>query len=262
MQGRVSDPPLLFPTMNTVIDLPRIVAHRGAKANAPENTIAAFRRAHEEGARWVEFDVKLTADGQPVIIHDHTLERTTSGRGEVRGKTLAELQALDAGAWFGQAFAGERIPSLAEGLDFLASQRMGFNLEVKPCAGRERDTAEVALKLVRQRWPAELPTPIISSFKLESLEAAREVAPELPRGYLVDKLTPDWRATAERLGCAAIHPGMRHLTHDQAREIKAAGYALLTWTVNDVGRGRDLLAWGADSLITDAPGDIAAGLAL
>lgn len=248
--------------MSIVVDLPRIIAHRGAKANAPENTIVAFRRAHEEGARWVEFDVKLSADGHPIVIHDHTLERTTNGRGEVRAKTLAELQALDAGAWFGKSFAGERVPSLAETLDFLAAHGMGFNLEVKPCAGRERETAEVALKLVKARWPAGLPAPIISSFKLESLEAARSVAPELPRGYLIEKLPPDWRATAERLACAAIHPGMRHLTHDQAREIKAAGYALLTWTVNDVGRGRDLLAWGADSLITDAPGDIAAGLAL
>jgi glycerophosphoryl diester phosphodiesterase len=248
--------------MSTVIDLPRIIAHRGAKANAPENTIAAFRRAHEEGARWVEFDVKLSADGHPVVIHDHTLERTTNGRGEVRAKTLAELQALDAGSWFGKSFAGERVPSLAETLDFLAAHRMGFNLEIKPCAGRERETAEVALKLVKARWPAGLPTPIISSFKLDSLETARNVAPEMPRGYLTEKLPPDWRATAERLGCAAIHPGMRHLTRDQAREIKAAGYALLTWTVNDAGRGRDLLAWGADSLITDAPGDIVAGLAL
>ncbi len=248
--------------MSTVIDLPRIIAHRGAKANAPENTIAAFRRAHEEGARWVEFDVQLSADGQPVVIHDHTLERTTNGRGEVRAKTLAELQALDAGAWFGRSFAGERIPSLAETLEFLASRGMGFNLEVKPCAGRERETAEIALELVKRRWPSGLPTPIISSFKLDSLAAARDVDPGLPRGYLVDKLPPDWRATAERLDCAAIHPGMRRLTRDQAREIKSAGYALLTWTVNDVGRGRDLLAWGADSLITDAPGDIAAGLAL
>jgi glycerophosphoryl diester phosphodiesterase len=133
---------------------------------------------------------------------------------------------------------------------------------LKPCAGRERETAEAALKLIKARWPSDLPAPIVSSFKLDSLQAAREVAPELPRGYLIHELPPDWRATAERLDCAAIHPGMRRLTRDQAREIKSAGYVLLTWTVNEVARGRDLLAWGADSLITDAPGDIAAGLAL
>jgi glycerophosphoryl diester phosphodiesterase len=110
--------------MNTTIDLPRIIAHRGAKANAPENTLVAFKRAYDEGARWVEFDVKLTADGHPVLIHDEMLERTTDGRGEVRTKTLAEIQALDAGSWFAKAFAGERVPTLAEALDFLAAHRM------------------------------------------------------------------------------------------------------------------------------------------
>jgi glycerophosphoryl diester phosphodiesterase len=248
--------------MSKTTEIPQIIGHRGAKVNAPENTIASIRRAYEEGARWVEFDVKLTADDVPILIHDATLERTTNGQGDVRNRTLDEIRRLDAGSWFGPAFAGERVPTLAETLDFMAAHGMGFNLEVKPCPGRARETAEIALNLVRERWPSDCPAPIISSFSLDSLDAARKVAPELPRGYLIEKLPVDWRENARTLDCAAIHPNSRHLSRDQVREIKAAGYALLVWTVNDVGRARDLLSWGVDSLITDAPGDIAAGLAL
>lgn len=248
--------------MSKTTEIPRIIGHRGAKVNAPENTIASIRRAYEEGARWVEFDVKLTVDDVPILIHDATLERTTNGQGDVRDRTLDEIRRLDAGSWFGPAFAGERVPTLAETLDFMAAHGMGFNLEVKPCPGRARETAEVALKMVKERWPSDCPAPIISSFSLDSLDAARKVAPDLPRGYLIEKLPVDWRENARTLDCAAIHPNSRHLSRDQVREIKAAGYALLVWTVNEVGRARDLLSWGVDSLITDAPGDIAAGLAL
>jgi glycerophosphoryl diester phosphodiesterase len=242
------------------LQIPRIIAHRGAKASAPENTLASIRRAYEEGARWVEFDVKLTADGHPILIHDETLDRTTDGRGPVREHTLAEIRKLDAGAWFGGAFAGERVPTLAEALDLLATLGMGFNLEVKPCPGRERETASVALKMVRQRWPETASTPVISSFAPESLRAARDVAPELPRGYLFDALPSDWVAQAEALGCRTVHPGVKHLTQAQVGMAKAAGYPLLVWTVNDPAQAATIVAWGVDSVITDAPARVAVGL--
>jgi len=242
------------------LQIPRIIAHRGAKANAPENTLASIRRAHEEGARWVEFDVKLTADGHPILIHDETLDRTTDGRGLVRDHTLAEIRRLDAGAWFGSAFAGERVPTLAETLDLLAALGMGFNLEVKPCPGRERETASVALEMVRQRWPAAALVPVISSFSPESLRAARDTAPELPRGYLFDALPIDWVAQADAIGCRTVHPGVKHLTQAQVDAAKAAGYPLLVWTVNDPAQAAALIAWGVDGVITDAPARIAAGL--
>jgi glycerophosphoryl diester phosphodiesterase len=246
----------------TTIQIPQIIGHRGAKANAPENTLVSLGKAHQEGATWVEFDVKLTSDGVPILIHDATLERTTSGQGEVCNRTLQDIRRLDAGRWFGPAFAGERVPTLAETLDFLAARNMGFNLEVKPCPGRARETAEAAARMVRERWPKDCPAPIFSSFSLDSLEAIRGTAPEFALGYLIEKLPVDWRENAQALGCVAIHPNHRHLTRDQVREIKAAGYALLAWTVNETGRGRELLGWGVDSLITDCPGDLAAGLTL
>lgn len=247
--------------MNTVTHIPRLIGHRGAKMNAPENTIVSLRRSLEEGASWVEFDVKLTGDNIPIVIHDTTLERTTNGQGEVRQRTLADIKRLDAGSWFGPAFAGERVPSLDETLEFLTANAMGFNIEIKPCPGRARETTEIALAMIKRRWPSDGPVPIVSSFSLDALRTAQETAPALPRGYLVEKLPVDWRENAAALGCSAIHPNSRHLSRDQVHEIKSAGYALLVWTVNEVGRARDLLSWGADSLITDAPGDLAAGLA-
>jgi glycerophosphoryl diester phosphodiesterase len=239
---------------------PRIIGHRGAKASAPENTLVSIRQAHHEGANWVEFDVKLTADGHAILIHDETLDRTTTGRGAVARATLAEIKALDAGRKFGAQFAGECVPTLAEALALMASLSMGFNLEIKPCKGRERETAETAVRVVRAHWPGHLQMPIFSSFQAESLRAARAASEDYPLGYLVESLPGDWAREAADLGCSFVHPGQRWLTRRQAEAVKAAGYPLLVWTVNDIARARELFDWGADALITDVPGALVAGL--
>lgn len=245
------------------MDLPLVIGHRGAKASAPENTLAGFRAAHAQGAAWVEFDVKLTADGVAIVIHDETLKRTTTGRGKVRDLTLAAIRAFDAGcpAAFGDRFRGERVPTLAETLDLLLSLDMGFNLEIKPCPGRERETAAESIRVVRERWPATAPRPVLSSFQVASLEAARDLAPELPRGLLADRLPTDWPAIARRLDCATIHPGKRGLDAETVAAVKRAGYPLLVWTVNRPARARELRGWGVDAIITDEPAAIAAALA-
>ncbi len=238
---------------------PRLIGHRGARMTAPENTLSGIRQAHVEGATWVEFDVKLTADGVPVLIHDETVDRTTDGSGAVADMSLARIKQLDAGTPFDAAFAGERVPTLVDALALMASLGMGFNLEVKPCPGRERETALVALDTVRKHWTG--PTPIFSSFKAASLAAVRDAGPEMPRGYLAEALGPDWLAEARTLGCRFAHPGHRHLTREQVAAAKAAGFPVLAWTVNDAARGRELLSWGVDSLITDCPAALARGLA-
>ncbi|MCA3262377.1 MAG: glycerophosphodiester phosphodiesterase [Telmatospirillum sp.] len=242
-----------------MINPPRIVGHRGAKANAPENTLVAIRRAHEEGATWIEFDAKLTKDNAVVLMHDETLDRTSNGKGPVAEATLAEIKKLDAGAWFGPAFKGETIPTLEEAMALMASLGMGFNIEIKPCPGREAETAERACASVLANWRG--PTPIVSSFKRQSLAAAQATAPSLPRGYLAEELGRSWRADAEALGCVAIHPGWKHLTRQLVRDIKEAGMKALVWTVNEPARARELVAWGVDSIITDRPADIAKALA-
>jgi glycerophosphoryl diester phosphodiesterase len=240
---------------------PRVIAHRGAKAASPENTLASIRQAVAEGASWVEFDVKLTSDGHPILMHDPTLERTTNGKGKVAETTLADIRALDAGGWFGTRFAGEKVPTLEEALEVMSGLAMGFNLEIKPCPGREAETAQAAARCVKQCWPGYLPIPIFSSFKAEALAASRTAAPEIPRGFLFERLPADWQRQVTELGCAAVHPNARHLTREEVAAVKGAGFPVLTWTVNEPARGRELLSWGVDALITDNPAVLLAAIA-
>jgi glycerophosphoryl diester phosphodiesterase len=237
-----------------VPDLPAVIGHRGACAAAPENTLASFRTAAEQGARWVEFDVRLSADGRCVLLHDDTLDRTTSGRGRADLLRLAELKAHDAGAWFGPGFSGERIPTLEETIELLASLDLGANVEIKPAPGAEIATAEAVVTMLRESWPAHLPPPLLSSFKPEALAAAKQAAPEIARGFLCSKLGSDWKARAEALGCVTIHTDHRKLSAASVREVCDAGYPLLAYTVNDPARARELFAWGVSAVFSDCPG--------
>lgn len=239
--------------MTAAPKLPRLIGHRGAALLAPENTLAGFRKAAETGVRWVEFDVRLTRDGRCVLLHDDTLERTTTGTGRADLLDFGALRRFDAGAWFGSAFAGERVPSLEETIDLLATFGLGANVEVKPGPGAEAATGKAVAEVLRTRWPASLPTPLVSSFKETSLAAVREAAPELPRGLLVGEVPPDWRARAEALGCVTIHCNHKRLMRAQAREVLAAGFPLLAYTVNDPARAEELWGWGLATMITDCP---------
>ena len=224
---------------------PRIVAHRGGGALAPENTLAAIRFGASLGFRAVEFDVMLAGDGTPVLIHDETTERTTGVKGEVALLPYSRLEALDAGQ-------GEKIPRFQDAGELCRRLGLWANVEIKPAKGHERATGEAVARMVRSLWHgADLP-PVLSSFSLVALEAARHAVPELPRGYLVDQVPPDWQAVAERIGCVAIHCNHQKLTEPRAQEILDAGYALLCWTVNDAQAARRLADWGVDCLVTDA----------
>jgi glycerophosphoryl diester phosphodiesterase len=234
-------------------ELPRLIGHRGAAALAPENTLAGFRKAAEAGVRWVEFDVRLSRDGRCVLLHDDTLERTTSGKGRADGFSLQELGGFDAGAWFGPAFAGERVPSFEATIDLLAAVGLGANVEVKPGPGAEAATGRAVAEILRASWPKSLPVPLVSSFKEAALEAVRAAAPELPLGLLVSDVPPDWRARAERLGCVTLHCNHKRLGPAQARAIVEAGFPLLTYTVNDPARAETLYGWGVTTIITDCP---------
>jgi glycerophosphoryl diester phosphodiesterase len=235
------------------LDIPRIIGHRGAKATAPENTLAGIRQAHREGATWVEFDVKLTSDGAAILMHDETLERTTTGKGLVRETSLADIRRLDAGIHLGPQWKGEPVPTLQEALALMADLGMGFNLEVKPCPGREAETARVAIADLKKHWPKGAPPPIVSSFKPVSLAAVREVDPDMALGYLADELPANWQSEFARLGCRTAHLNHRKLKREQVTAVSAAGFPVLVWTVNELERGRELLGWGAAALITDRP---------
>lgn len=238
--------------------LPRVIGHRGAAAAAPENTLESIRAAARLGARCVEFDAKLTADGVVVLFHDETLNRTTNGHGRVARTDFATLRGLDAGAWFGPAWAGARVPTLEEALRLLRELDMQANIEIKPCPGRDAETARAVVAVLRRHWPAEAPPPLLSSFSRLSLQTAQAAAPDLPRGLLLWRKDPLWAIAAAELGCRSVHCAKQYLTRSWAREIRAAGYGLAAYTVNEPAQARRLLAWGVDAIITDCPDAILA----
>ena len=180
------------------------MGHRGAALSAPENTLAGFRRAAAVGAPWVEFDVNLTADGACVVHHDETLLRTTGADARVDASSLAMISSLDAGAWFGAAFAGEAPPSLTRALALIAELGLGANIGLKTCPkGREGELAIAVGAAVASAWPADRSDIIVSSFDDPLLAAARRHLPDLPRGMIAARQPRSWLARARRLGCAA-----------------------------------------------------------
>jgi glycerophosphoryl diester phosphodiesterase len=230
---------------------PRIIGHRGGGTLAPENTLSGIRKAAEMGFGGVEFDVMLSADGVPVLIHDETLERTTNGQGSVAATPYPKLASLDAGAWFGPAYRGERLPTLDQAGRLCAELGLWANIEIKPASGFERETAAAAARLAAELWRSALPKPFLSSFHPACLEAARTAAPELDRGYLTDRIARGWKEAVRQLGCVSVHCNCEHLTQSQADEIKSAGYWLLCYTVNETGTARRLFSWGVDAVFTD-----------
>jgi len=238
--------------MNTAWNYPRWIAHRGAGTLAPENTLAAMRVAVARSWRMVEYDVKLSADGVPILLHDATLDRTTDGTGAANALPYADLALLDAGSHYGPDFAGEPIPSLRAIARYSLACGLTSNIEIKPSPGEEHATgtqvAHAALALWRN---AELP--LVSSFSGEALAAAQTAAPELPRALLVSaELPADWRDRAATLGCVALNLNHAVVTPQTVRDVHDAGLRLVVWTVNDPARAQTLLNWGADAVVTDA----------
>lgn len=224
---------------------PRIVAHRGGGALAPENTLGAMRLGASMGFRGVEFDVMLAGDRTPVIIHDETVDRTTDGHGEVSKMTYAELSSL-------KILKNEKIPTYEAAATLCRELGLWANVEIKPATGYERPTGEAVARMTRDLWRGAPLGPLMSSFSIDALAAARAVAPELPRGYLVDKIPADWQDTMKRLACVSLHCSYKSLTKELADQIHAEGYAILLWTVNEPDTARRMLAFGADCLVTDA----------
>lgn len=237
---------------------PRLVAHRGAGALAPENTLTAMRVGHAHGYRMVEFDVKLAADNVSFLLHDATLERTTSGRGRADALPWRELSRLDAGGWHSAKYAGEPLSTLASIARWARAHGVACNVELKPTPGRERETgAAVALDATTLWRDADVP-PLLSSFSEEALDAARAAAPQLPRALLVDAPPADWRERLARLDCVALDADHESLTADLVKRVRAAGYRVLCYTPNDPGRVAELAEWGVDGIITDAVDHVAA----
>jgi len=227
------------------------IAHRGAGKLAPENTLAAFRLGAQHGWRMAECDAKLSADDVVFLLHDDTLERTTSGQGTAGDLAWSELSRLDAGRWHSRQFAGEPLPTLANVARWCRANGFLLNIEIKPTPGLEEKTGRVVAEHAARLWQGVSAPPLLTSFRPESLAGAAQAAPELPRGLLLDTLWNGWDAIARQLGCVALV--CNHALWDAAlvAQVKAMGLRALSYTVNDEWAAQRLIELGTDGIITD-----------
>ncbi len=238
---------------------PRWIAHRGAGTLAPENTLAAFRLGASLGFRMFECDVKLSADGIPFLLHDTTLQRTSSGHKHFGPQTSdvggeqpwSVLSQLDAGSWHSRVFAGEPLTSLENIGRYCLHNGHFLNIEIKPTPGLERQTGKVVAQHAARLWQGAPTVPLLTSFDPEALDAARAAGPDLPRGLLLDSLCKDWLDSARALGCVAIV--CEHALWDESSvtQAKSAGFRTLSYTVNDELEAARLIGLGTDAIITD-----------
>lgn len=235
-----------------VIDPGRVIAHRGASRAAPENTLAAFREAVAQGARWIEFDVALLGDGTPVIFHDPTLDRCTDATGALAAIGRADLSRIRAGARHGPRFADEPLPTLEATLDLVEKFGLFANLEMKPHANaRGATTAAVVAALRRRLWARE--RVITSSFDIAELTAFRAALPDAPVAVLYRRAPRNWRFRLSALRAEALHLRYDGLRPELLAEAREAGFRVRVFTVNQpelIEPFRDL---GLSGVITDHP---------
>ena len=229
-----------------------IIAHRGASALAPENTLRAFRLAAEMGAKWVEFDVMLSSCGEAIVIHDETLERTTNGVGQVCDFPYEYIKTLDAGSWFNPKFAGEKVPTLTEVLRLLQECHLLANIEIKPSLGREEETVKKVLQVVEENWRAEAPI-LFSSFSQEVRMCLRKQAPTSLIACLMHEWRDDWKKISDEFHCAAMDVNHKILSPERANELKSADRLLMSYTIDDPVRARELFSWGVDAIFSNCP---------
>ena len=240
--------------MEQCLHLPRLIAHRGAKNRAPENTLAAINEAARCGAGWVELDVQLTEDKVPVIIHDRTLDRTTNGSGELKSVDSNSLTSLDAGYWFDARYKGEKVPLLIDALDLCQVLNLGVNLELKTYGTSIYNTALRTLSVVNEFGRGFDEKLLFSSFDTEVLSTLKNLSPTSPRGLLVDKFHGDLAADLLSCDCFSIHPAISFLKSQITIEkIVSLDVPIIPYTVNDLYAAKRLAELNINTFITDEP---------
>ena len=234
-----------------------MIAHRGASGHAPENTMAAFRRAVELGATFIETDLRLSRDARFVAIHDATLDRTTNGRGLVRDFTLEQLRELDAGSWFGEKSAGERIPTIEEIFAFAREADVVFYLEIKHEGTWGVHHAMASALRAAENAPARC---VVISFDARTLENLRRLDATLMMGLLFEKPMPDAIAKAQKIGARQILPRADLVTRDLVEKAHRADMQLATWTVNEIEEMRVLISTGVNGIMTNYPDRLCAAI--
>lgn len=260
--------------MSAVWPYPQIVAHRGGGTAAPENTLLAISTGGiDRGIGAVEFDVMLTADGVPMLMHDDIMGRTVTAE-ELKGRhfdelTAAEAAQLDVSSWFGGAISTIcNPPLLMDVLQFCRENNIWMNIEIKPCEGKDEETGRVVGEMVGKVFPpidgasrAPVHYPLFSSFSFAALKAAKESAPHICRGFLIDNIpleAPSWKQQLDALDAVALHTNHEHLTEELTSAIRAAGFAVFCYTVNDLVDAARLMQWGVQGICTDKIDEFAA----
>ena len=237
--------------------MPLIISHRGANKLAPENTLAAFKKALEFRVDGFENDVHMTADGQLVVCHDDTVDRTSNGTGMIHEMTFEQLRALDFGGWFAPEFAGEKIPTLAEFFALCGPLKV-VNVEIKRAPDGGTASAPAVVRLAKEMGVFD--KLIVSSFDMDMLQAclAEDAATRVcflysPGTACCEALHGDPAAFAKQYGLYAYHPFVMLVSQDFIAECHEAGIVVNAWTVNQDHAIELLRDWDADGIITDEP---------
>lgn len=232
---------------------PLVIGHRGAMGYRPENTMASFRHGLELGADWVECDVHLTRDGHLVVMHDETLDRTTNGSGPIRAKTLAEIRALDAGSWFGPDYAGERVPTLDELLEWAAVNQVVVDIEIKstPLVSEDRAVETKLVEVLEKHALAE--RVIVISFDHGVVKRLKELDGRIATGVLYAGRPLNAVEVARAATADAVLPQWAFVTVEDVQAIHAAGLAVAPWATSDPDALRKLTLAGVDAVGTNHP---------
>ena len=233
-----------------------VIAHRGASGNAPENTLAAFRKAVSLGANFIETDLQLSRDARFVAIHDDTVNRTTNGSGSVHELCLADLRKLDAGSWFGSEFAGERIPTLEEILEFSKKNDVVFYLEIKPGGAWGGEHGLIGAL----RESGEIPRVVVISFDAAIVTNIRKIEPTLMTGLLYDGQIQDPLDKAVEIGARQLAVRGDLVTPAMIAAAKKKDLQVVCWTVNHPAHMRMLAAAGVDGIMSDYPDRLVAAV--
>ncbi len=226
------------------------IAHRGASGSAPENTLAAFKKAIEIGVDAVEFDLHGTADGEIVVIHDPSLDRTTDMHGPIKQTTLETIKQADAGAWFDEQFAGEPVPTLAEALECITDKAIAV-LEIKDSL-----ITEAVVEKIREMNVLELT--VVISFHSAVLQTVRSLEPRIPTGWLIGSSNEHTHPIQlcqqlGSLGSSLLNVNHQLITAEFAYEVRRRGITLWSWTVDDIERIRQMCAFGVQGITSNHP---------
>lgn len=239
-----------------MLQLSRVIGHRGVAGVAPENTLDAMQKAHELGIEWVEFDVMLTKNHEVVVFHDMVLDRTTNGKGKVLESNYEDIAKLDAGEWFDKNFSGAHVPTFSEILQFIKKLNIKINVEIKSPPGTERRVAEKVINLLEEHWPSDISPPLLSSFSVACLTEIRRLNSDIWIGLVMSSWQPKWQQAVDGINAQSVHLNYKALTVERVREIKKTGRAVLAYTVNDSEIAQQLFEWGVTAVFSDFPNQI------